>query len=382
MLGVFYGDYQAPLSRGDFGSVFPGFIFPLAAVRHRRQADVVGLQPQLVAVHATSGSSCSARVTPRSRTTARTVSCWVGRLFRAPLDTSLFPRVSSDESAWGGTLKLLRHLNDQVTVYAGIDRGFRLGGINNLGQPNYDTEIALNYEIGLKGLFLDNTLRLNASVFHTDYDGYQVVQYNSEAFTFIVQNADVIGQGVELDAQWAPTSGLELGASLAWNDTYYDSFVGAPCDSYQLGFGTCPNDPVPGAQDLTDEQLSAAPKWVGNLNAQYTAGLGSTSLEWFMRGEYSYRGSSLSHPVGDGGDPMQEIDSYGLVNASLGLSSARGWDITLWGKNLTDKDYFTNISRAPVGSEPDYVTARIGMERSYGVTLIVQLLSRESSVSR
>ena len=164
-----------------------------------------------------------------------------------------------------------------MTVYAGIDRGFRLGGINNLGQPNYDTEIALNYEIGLKGLFLDNTLRLNATVFLTDYDGYQVVQYNSEAFTFIVQNADVIGKGVEVDAQWAPTPGLELGASVAWNDTYYDSFVGAPCDSYQLAFGTCPNDPVPGAQDLTDEPLSAAPEWVGNLTAQYTAGLGSTS---------------------------------------------------------------------------------------------------------
>jgi iron complex outermembrane receptor protein len=293
----------------------------------------------------------------------------VGAYSGQPLDTSLFPAVSSDEDAWGGTLKLLRDINDQVTVYAGVDRGFRLGGINNLGQPNYDTEIALNYEIGLKGLFLDNTLRLNATMFLTDYDGYQVVQYNSEAFTFIVQNADVIGQGVELDAQWAPAPGLELGASVAWNDTYYDSFVGAPCDNYQLAFGTCPNDPVAGAQDLTDKQLSAAPEWVGNLRAEYTTGLGATSLDWFVRGEYVYRGSSLSHPVGDGGDPLQEIDSYGLVNASVGLQSDRGWDITLWGKNLTDKDYFTNISRAPVGSEPDYVIARIGMERSYGVNL-------------
>ncbi len=369
MIGAFYGDYQAPLSRGDFGFVFPGFIFPLA------QYVTVDKQTWSIFNHNSWRFAdewelvFGARYTEESDDGQNGLVFGVGAYSGEPLDTSLFPQVSSDENAWGGTLKLLRDLNEQVTVYAGVDRGFRLGGINNLGQPNYDTEIALNYEIGLKGLFLDNTLRLNATVFLTDYDGYQVVQYNSEAFTFIVQNADVIGKGVELDAQWAPTRGLELGAGVAWNDTYYDSFVGAPCDSYQLAFGTCPNDPVAGAQDLTDKQLSSAPKWVGNLTAQYTAGLGNTSLDWFVRGEYAYRDSSLSHPVGDGGDPLQEIDSYGLVNASLGLQSDRGWDITLWGKNLTDEDYFTNISRAPVGSEPDYVTARIGMERSYGVNL-------------
>jgi len=369
MIGAFYSDYQAPVSRGDFGFVFPGFVFPLA------QYVTVDKQSWSIFNHNSWRFSdgwelvFGARYTEESDDGQNGLVQGVGAYSGQPLDTSLFPAVSSDESAWGGTLKLLRDINDQVTVYAGIDRGFRLGGINNLGQPNYDTEIALNYEFGLKGLFLDNTLRLNATVFLTDYDGYQVVQYNSEAFTFIVQNADVIGQGVELDAQWAPAQGVELGASVAWNDTYYDSFIGAPCDNYQLAFGTCPNDPVAGAQDLTDKQLSAAPEWVGNLTAQYMAGLGATSLDWFVRGEYVYRGSSLSHPVGDGGDPLQEIGSYGLVNASVGLQSDSGWDITLWGKNLTDKDYFTNISRAPVGSEPDYVIARIGMERSYGVNL-------------
>jgi len=66
---------------------------------------------------------------------------------------------------------------------------------------------------------------------------------------------------------------------------------------------------------------------------------------------------------------MMEIDSYGIFNASLGLIAAQGWSLVVWGKNLADEDYFTNISRQPVGSEPDYVHGRIGWERSYGATV-------------
>jgi iron complex outermembrane receptor protein len=260
-------------------------------------------------------------------------------------------------------------VSDEVTWYAGVDRGFRLGGINNLGQPNYDNEIALNYEVGVKGLFLDNTLRVNASIFHTKYDGYQVVSYNSDAFTFITQNADVTGEGVEVETLWAPIRELELGLNIAYNDTEYDKYLGATCDNYQIATGLCPNDPVPGSQDLSGRRLSAAPEWSGNATAQYTNDLGSTAMDWFVRGEYAYRDWTYSHPVGENGDPLQRIDGYGLFNASVGLRSEEGWNATLWVKNLTDKDYLTNISRQPVGSTPDWVTARVGMERSYGLTL-------------
>jgi len=92
-------------------------------------------------------------------------------------------------------------------------------------------------------------------------------------------------------------------------------------------------------------------------------------LTWHLRGEYAYRDDSYAHSVGAGGDPMQEIDAYGLFNASLGLDLAGGWSLKLWGKNLADENYYTDIARQPVGSEPAYIQARIGWERSYGATL-------------
>jgi iron complex outermembrane receptor protein len=369
MLGVFYADYDAPLSRGDFGFVFPGpFIFPLA------QYITVDRQTWSVFNHNSFKFTdqwelvFGARYTTEEDEGYNQLLQFQGAYSGQPLDLSGLPKSSSDENGWGGTLKMLWHVTEDVSFYAGVDRGFRLGGINNLGQPNYDTEVAINYEIGVKGLFLDDTLRLNATVFHTTYDGYQVMSYDSDAFNFYIQNADVTGDGVEVEALWSPVTGLELGANVAYNDTKYDEFRDAPCDNYQNAFGFCP-DPVRQLQDLTGKELSAAPEWAGNLTAQYRRDLGSTALDWLIRAEYAYRGSSFSHPVGDNGDPLQEIDSYGLVNASLGLIAEQGWDVRLWVKNLTDKDYFTNISREPVGSEPDYVHGRIGMERSYGVNL-------------
>jgi iron complex outermembrane receptor protein len=379
MVGAFYADYQSPISRGDFGSVItPDFIFPLA------QYITVDKQNWSVFTHNSFRFTdqwelvFGARYTEEEDEGYNQLIFGVGDYSGQPLDISGLPISKSKEDAWGGTLKLLWHMTDAVSWYAGVDRGFRLGGINNLGQPNYDTEVALNYEVGVKGLFLDNTLRLNASIYHTKYDGYQVVSYNSDAFTFITQNADVTGEGVEVEALWAPVPQLELGVNVAYNDTEYDEYFGATCDNYQIANGFCPNDPnygdpdnepVVGTQDLSGKRLSAAPEWSGNATAQWTDDLGSTAMDWFIRGEYAYRDWTYSHPVGVNGDPLQRIAGYGLFNASVGLRSEQGWNATLWIKNLTDKDYLTNVSRQPVGSTPDWVTARIGMERSYGVTL-------------
>jgi iron complex outermembrane recepter protein len=369
MFGVFYANYDSPESRGDFGFVFPGFVFPLA------QYITVDQDTWSVFSHNSYEFSerwelvFGARYTQQDAEGRNGLANFQGIYNGAPLDESMFPIGESDEDAWGGTLKLLHHLNENVTVYAGVDRGFRLGGINNLGQPNYDTEVAINYEAGIKGLFLENTVRLGATVFHTEYDGYQAVSYNSDSFTFITQNADVTGDGVEVEVAWAPIRQLELGFSALYNRVEYDEYLGATCDNYQLANGLCPNDPVAGAQDLSGETLSAAPRTSANFSAQYTDMLADTGFEWYVRGEYSFRDSSYSHPVGINGDPLQEIDSYGIVNASLGLVAAQGWSLVVWGKNLADEDYFTNISRQPVGSEPDYVHGRIGWERSYGATV-------------
>ncbi len=369
MFGVFLSDYDAPATRGDFGFVFPGFVFPLAQYIEI-QKDMYSLFTHNSWRFAPNWELVAgARYTSEKADGRNGLVEFQGIYSEQPLDISLFDESASDEDAWGGTLKVLYDLNDDLVLYAGLDRGFRLGGVNNLGEPNYDTEEALSIEAGIKGYLLDRSLRIGASLYHTDYDGYQAVLYNSEAFTFITQNADVTGQGVELELAWMATTNLQFEFSALYNQVEYDHYPGASCDNYQLAFGTCPNDPVEGAQDLSGKDLPASPTWSGNMALHYEGMAMSGAMSWYLRGEYAYRGDSYAHSVGTGGDPMQRISSYGLFNASVGFDFANGWSLKLWGKNLTNEDYYTDIARQPVGSEPEYIQARIGWERSYGATL-------------
>lgn len=369
MFGVFVSRYDAPGTRGDFGFVFPGFVFPIA--------QYIELEKDMYSVFTHNSWRfapqwelvAGARYTVEEADGRNGLENFQGIYSEQPLDISMFDKSSSKEDAWGGTLKVLYNLDDDLVLYAGVDRGFRLGGINNLGEPNYDTEVALSVETGLKGYFLDRTLRVGASIYRTDYDGYQAVLYNSEAFSFITQNADVIGQGVELEMNWIATNNLEVEFSALYNQVEYDNYLGATCDNYQIAYGACPNNPVADAQDLSGVDLPASPNWSANTAVQYQDEAMGGNLTWYVRGEYAYRGDSYAHSVGVGGDPAQRIDAYGLFNASLGFSFPSGWSFKLWGKNLADEDYFTDIARQPVGSEPEYVQARIGWERSYGATV-------------
>ena len=64
-------------------------------------------------------------------------------------------------------------------------------------------------------------------------------------------------------------------------------------------------------------------------------------------------------------------DSYELFNASVSYR-AENWRLSVWGRNLSDEDYF--VRGFFFGNDPrDFYTARpftqLGEPRQYGVTL-------------
>ena len=64
------------------------------------------------------------------------------------------------------------------------------------------------------------------------------------------------------------------------------------------------------------------------------------------------------------------IHSYGLVNLQLGVrpENAR-WEVSLWARNLLDKNYFTALN-APSGVfGSGYVVGTLGDPRTLGATL-------------
>src|SRR5581483_8829889 len=70
-------------------------------------------------------------------------------------------------------------VTDQINTYATAAKGFRSGGFNNPGIPDYGPEKIWSYELGTKMSLLQNRLRLDAAVFTSDYNDYQVVGLGS-----------------------------------------------------------------------------------------------------------------------------------------------------------------------------------------------------------
>ena len=67
-------------------------------------------------------------------------------------------------------------------------------------------------------------------------------------------------------------------------------------------------------------------------------------------------------------DESTVMEDYTLTNASLGLLSADGsWNVSLWGKNLSDEDYVSAYETSRDGLFG--FNADLGDSRTYGVTV-------------
>ena len=108
-----------------------------------------------------------------------------------------------------------------------------------------------------------------------------------------------------------------------------------------------------------------------NLNATYNDWL-NNGMSWYARAEAAFRDDRVDFPDLD---PVSKESSYTLYNASVGLlSEDESWEVTAWGKNLTDEEYVSLYTRSrdafagPLATE-EGVLAFIGEGRTYGLTL-------------
>ena len=68
------------------------------------------------------------------------------------------------------------------------------------------------------------------------------------------------------------------------------------------------------------------------------------------------------------------VPGYPLVNARIGFRAANGWTLSVWSRNLLNKDYYELLTAAP-GNTGLYV-GQPGESRTAGVTLRIALKSR------
>jgi len=268
-------------------------------------------------------------------------------------------------------LVTLEYNMDNAMAYLTYTRGFKSGGYNF---PAYSTpkglkpEILDMYELGLKGDYLDNTLRLNAALFYYDYSDLQVTRASNNAGSTSTENAaEAEVLGLDLDMTWLVTDAFTLNAGLNVLDSEYTDYISAAQVYNARLDGTLGTaKPTPGMTtrqyDASGEDLLRASKYSYFVTAAYefSAGEGRVpvSVTYSYRDDYKYDFTI---------DPIAEKwltqDGFGLLSARAAYYGADDkWSVALWGRNLTDEEYFNEVAGNVQGLRGHWA-----LPRTYGV---------------
>jgi iron complex outermembrane receptor protein len=241
-------------------------------------------------------------------------------------------------------VNLAFEIDDAKMVYASYSKGYRSGGFNGRASgPEtlgpYDPEEVETIEVGLKSQWLDDRLRFNATAFTTDYTDKQedVVFPDPVAVTVtLVQNAAAATiDGAELELLAVPAEGLTFGLNVGLLDASFDTWS-IP------GFNSDPMNPATYV-DKSGFELRRAPEFTAALNLQYEQPLGNRNFLVYAL-NYSYKDDYyiIANTVSANPDNPGLVEAYGLLDASISYETG-SWSVSLWGKNLTDEDYFLHV---------------------------------------
>jgi iron complex outermembrane recepter protein len=237
--------------------------------------------------------------------------------------TPVTPRFDLEYQGWEDNL-----------LYATIDKGFRIGGINTplpsqCGEASipgsYASDSLWNYEVGAKLRAWDQRLQLALSAYYLRWSGIQEHEVPTCGFGYVANAGEATGKGLDLTVNAAITEQLTGGAAIASVDVRYDDPVfidGKEIVDRGAVVGGVPHIPAP---------------WSGTLYLRYRAPI-SAGTSGYVHAE------ELIHSHNPG--PFSELDPRSIsysplytadpatyqLNLQIGLSSAH-WDTRLFVNN-------------------------------------------------
>ncbi|MFV0278949.1 MAG: TonB-dependent receptor [Parahaliea sp.] len=270
--------------------------------------------------------------------------------------------IAEGEESWGEVgykLGLDYQLNDDVMVYGYYARGFKSGGFTgrivvaqDIGP--FDPEFLDTFEIGVKADLFERRVRANLAVFYNEYQDMQVTQnvtYPNGNNSASVQNAgEASSSGAELEITAYATDNLVFNLAAAYLDAQYDEY-----DTTAL-------DPVSGVLEtisFAGNPLMNAPRWSGNVSANYTLPIAGGEADFFA--QVTHSSEKVSNYTAY---PEEVVGEITLVNAKISWQPDSGkWGVGIYGRNLTDKEYFLQKQ----WYAPTFGIAALGTPREYGI---------------
>lgn len=230
----------------------------------------------------------------------------------------------SGEGDWNKTTWMVNmdyKIDNTKMLFAKVSTGYKAGGFDNYGA--YDPEELTAIEVGTKNKFMDNKLRLNASVFNYDYKKQQVSVFINTTVGGAIQNAaNTKVFGLEVDGEWQATKSDRLRATANFLKAEFGDFpttinkVGANAEVVNLKG----NSPI------------QAPKWTIIAGYDHTFKLGKGNLnagiQTMFKSEYYLAAYNFA---------MDKQSAFTKTDIQVTYSTQKGnWEVAAFVQNLED----------------------------------------------
>ena len=279
----------------------------------------------------------------------------------------LFPLIPEGQRILGGVSEynlspqatLSWHPSRDVMIYAAYKTGYKSGGVSNptiipkgttAGDLEFEHESSKGGEIGAKASLLGGRLSGDVTAFIYDYNNLQVTAFNAPTTSFVIQNAATARtEGVEAQGSYQANANLNLRGSVGYTYAHYLSFPAAQCFAGQTVAQGC----VGGAQDLKGGLLPRAPLWAGDFGFTFDHPVGH-GLTVELTSDLHFTGG---YYLDSSDAPFGRQNGFTTVDASLRLlPDSDNWELSVIGRNLTDKYYGVGGVSTPGGPNGQYGT--------------------------
>ena len=262
----------------------------------------------------------------------------------------------SEENGFVPKISASYHFGDKM-IYATYSEGFRRGGANSakpqsvFGTPSnlfpppagtlntFESDELINYEIGLKSEWLNNTLRLNFAIYTMTWDNIQIQAEDAvnPAFSLgIVNFPQAQIDGIEAWLSWLPSEGLSVEATIGCNN-------GELSKEETLFEGSEAELMVP-----KGTRLPIVPDLKASLNIMYSFSETIMGGYPFVLARYTYTGDSVNSLAGiessEFSSPVANQDAWKTLDLQAGLETDE-WTLAIFVDNLTDEEadlFFNN----------------------------------------
>lgn len=245
------------------------------------------------------------------------------------------------EGIWTPHASVEWQASNDLLIYGSARRGYRFGGWNLLasdvvGLSPMAVEKGWSYEAGARGRWMDDRLRAGITGFVTRIDDAQASWGHADADGLLRVDSGNVGrfrnEGVEAEVAASPINGLNLSATLGWQNARYDAngamlAAQAACRA-EIAAGvsatpSCGRGIVTADGDIADPMLS--PDWTASIG-------GSWDIYWKSGESYvtpsvyaTWRSSTALDTAN-----LVETGSRWQVNARIALATDDNfWSVAL-----------------------------------------------------